>query len=219
MSARPFLEGSAHGWEDEPVGRRAAMANFGYSETRVAEKLANDRGTLLGRGIDRDPELADTLDAGGAHCPHSCTHPLVATAGLTAFLMAIVALYLLGSWPGGGVAGATLALNSAENRLCVFMMGRPSHRSIHLMPLSQKPAPPQTETGSGERRCAGLVSLRFLRSIWTFYCHCRDRVLDRQRLATLDDRLLTDIGITRWQISREVAKPFWRPVDPREDEQ
>uniref|UniRef100_UPI00131A1CB8 hypothetical protein n=1 Tax=Paracoccus denitrificans TaxID=266 RepID=UPI00131A1CB8 len=26
----------------------------------------------------------------------------------------------------------------------VFMLDRPFHRSIHLMPLSQKPAPPQT---------------------------------------------------------------------------
>src|SRR5690606_38224893 len=39
-------------------------------------------------------------------------------------------------------SSATLALNSAVNRLRVFMLDRPFHRAIHLMPLSQKPAPP-----------------------------------------------------------------------------
>ncbi|MDZ5698741.1 DUF1127 domain-containing protein [Chelativorans sp. M5D2P16] len=75
-----------------------------------------------------------------------------------------------------------------------------------------------TEAGLSGRPCSRLVSLIFLRSIWTYYRHCRDRILDRQRLAALDDHLLTDIGLTRWQISREVAKPFWRPVNPRADE-
>src|SRR5690606_35979528 len=37
-----------------------------------------------------------------------------------------------------------LALNSAVNRLRVFMLDRPFDRAIHLMPLSQKPAPPQS---------------------------------------------------------------------------
>jgi uncharacterized protein YjiS (DUF1127 family) len=35
----------------------------------------------------------------------------------------------------------------------------------------------------------------------------------RQRLdlAELDDRLLADIGLTRADVARETAKPFWQP--------
>ncbi len=32
----------------------------------------------------------------------------------------------------------------------------------------------------------------------------------RRHLATLEDRLLQDIGITAEQARREIAKPFWR---------
>ena len=32
----------------------------------------------------------------------------------------------------------------------------------------------------------------------------------RRDLAELDDRLLADIGVTRAQVAREAAKPFWR---------
>jgi uncharacterized protein YjiS (DUF1127 family) len=36
------------------------------------------------------------------------------------------------------------------------------------------------------------------------------RVRQRQALATLDDRMLRDIGITRGEAVRECGKPFWR---------
>jgi uncharacterized protein YjiS (DUF1127 family) len=39
----------------------------------------------------------------------------------------------------------------------------------------------------------------------------RARARQRQVLATLDDRMLKDIGINRMTARREVAKPFWRP--------
>jgi len=36
------------------------------------------------------------------------------------------------------------------------------------------------------------------------------RAAVRSRLATLDDRLLADIGLTREQVDAEACKPFWR---------
>ncbi|MGB6970364.1 MAG: hypothetical protein WBD76_14045, partial [Methyloceanibacter sp.] len=39
-------------------------------------------------------------------------------------------------------SSATLALNSAENRLRVFMVDHPFRHRIHLNHLSQKPGPP-----------------------------------------------------------------------------
>ncbi len=37
-----------------------------------------------------------------------------------------------------------------------------------------------------------------------------DRSRQRRALASLDDRLLKDIGITRSQAEREIGKSFWR---------
>jgi uncharacterized protein YjiS (DUF1127 family) len=39
----------------------------------------------------------------------------------------------------------------------------------------------------------------------------QDRAAQRRALAELDDRLLKDIGLTRADVDRECAKPFWRP--------
>jgi uncharacterized protein YjiS (DUF1127 family) len=38
----------------------------------------------------------------------------------------------------------------------------------------------------------------------------RRRISERQILARLDYRELRDIGLSRWDVEREVAKPFWR---------
>ncbi|HEX7967010.1 MAG TPA: DUF1127 domain-containing protein [Stellaceae bacterium] len=38
----------------------------------------------------------------------------------------------------------------------------------------------------------------------------RDRARDRRLLASLDDRLLADMGMTRFDAAHECAKPFWR---------
>lgn len=39
----------------------------------------------------------------------------------------------------------------------------------------------------------------------------RERARARRRLATLDDRMLRDIGVDRAAIWQEVQKPFYRP--------
>lgn len=39
----------------------------------------------------------------------------------------------------------------------------------------------------------------------------RQRAEERRALATLDDHLLADIGVTRADADRECAQPFWRP--------
>jgi uncharacterized protein YjiS (DUF1127 family) len=38
----------------------------------------------------------------------------------------------------------------------------------------------------------------------------RARVTQRRTLATLDDHMLKDIGLSRVDVEREISKPFWR---------
>lgn len=51
---------------------------------------------------------------------------------------------------------------------------------------------------------------QWLRALFAWWKKCRSRTRERQALAQLDDRLLSDIGITRCDAQREVEKPFWR---------
>ncbi len=55
------------------------------------------------------------------------------------------------------------------------------------------------------RRPLGLTSwLGRLVGTW------RRRIRERQAFARLDYRELRDIGLSRWDVERELAKPFWR---------
>jgi uncharacterized protein YjiS (DUF1127 family) len=60
----------------------------------------------------------------------------------------------------------------------------------------------------------GLGSLMIIRSVLTRPRQWRNRVRDRRHLCELSDRALSDIGLTRWDVLNEAAKPFWRPLDP-----
>jgi uncharacterized protein YjiS (DUF1127 family) len=57
---------------------------------------------------------------------------------------------------------------------------------------------PSAEIGA---RVGGAVALL---ACW------RDRARQRRQLAQLDARQRADIGITRCDVARECAKPFWR---------
>ena len=38
----------------------------------------------------------------------------------------------------------------------------------------------------------------------------RARIRERQAFAQIDDFALRDLGVSRWEVERELAKPFWR---------
>lgn len=39
----------------------------------------------------------------------------------------------------------------------------------------------------------------------------QERAHQRRHMASLDTRILKDVGLTRGDIDAEIAKPFWRP--------
>ena len=45
---------------------------------------------------------------------------------------------------------------------------------------------------------------------WALFATWIERGRQRNALATLDDHMLRDIGITRLEAARECGKPFWR---------
>ena len=56
-----------------------------------------------------------------------------------------------------------------------------------------------------QRRITNWISKTlFLPLVW------QRRYLERQALANFDDHRLQDIGLTREDVAREIAKPFWR---------
>jgi uncharacterized protein YjiS (DUF1127 family) len=38
----------------------------------------------------------------------------------------------------------------------------------------------------------------------------RSRIKERHTVAAFDHRELQDLGLSRWEVERELAKPFWR---------
>ncbi|WP_269930810.1 DUF1127 domain-containing protein [Aminobacter sp. HY435] len=51
---------------------------------------------------------------------------------------------------------------------------------------------------------------RAFRLILRFLARGYDRHLQRLDLSELDDHALNDIGLSRRDVEREIAKPFWR---------
>ncbi len=51
---------------------------------------------------------------------------------------------------------------------------------------------------------------RTRRGLWDTLLDWQERAAQRRRLAAMSDRMLGDIGLSRADIARERAKPFWR---------
>ena len=52
---------------------------------------------------------------------------------------------------------------------------------------------------------------RAVRKAFNLLYTWQDRAQERAHLASLEDHLLGDMGISRAQADHEAAKPFWRP--------
>ena len=61
---------------------------------------------------------------------------------------------------------------------------------------------------------SGLGSLMPIQSVLAVSRRWRERVRERRHLFELDDHVLSDIGLTRAEVGREAARPFWQPLDP-----
>ncbi len=67
-------------------------------------------------------------------------------------------------------------------------------------PLINCHSVPRSQTLVGTLRQSVADTLR----IW------RDRIRERQAFPALTDRDLRDLRISRWELDRELGKPFWR---------
>ena len=60
-------------------------------------------------------------------------------------------------------------------------------------------------------RPAGAIVLQALARGFENVLVWQDRARQRHRLAEFDDRMLSDIGLSRADVHRETEKPFWLP--------
>jgi uncharacterized protein YjiS (DUF1127 family) len=67
------------------------------------------------------------------------------------------------------------------------------------------PMPPPTSRRSATYRLGSLLT-----SLGALFSEWRRRASSRRELAVLCDRCLRDMGATRYDVSQEVRKPFWR---------
>jgi uncharacterized protein YjiS (DUF1127 family) len=72
--------------------------------------------------------------------------------------------------------------------------------STHHTLINYQPSPPSLFT----RTAALAGSARRTLALW------RSRNRERRAFPVLNDRDLSDLRMSRWQVERELAKPFWR---------
>lgn len=65
-------------------------------------------------------------------------------------------------------------------------------------------APARFPAGTGTSRTGGFVGLLDTVLEWL------ERTRTRRQLRGLDDRMLQDIGVSRYDAEREADKPFWQ---------
>jgi uncharacterized protein YjiS (DUF1127 family) len=53
-------------------------------------------------------------------------------------------------------------------------------------------------------------NLNIFKGLWKILVTWQQRIAYRQHLLELDERLLRDIGISRYDALKEAAKPFWK---------
>jgi uncharacterized protein YjiS (DUF1127 family) len=70
---------------------------------------------------------------------------------------------------------------------------------------------PSARLTIADRRAAGRSAIDLLPHAAGLLDAWVQRARQRRQLEMLDDRLLRDLGLTRDEVHRECAKPFWRP--------
>ena len=54
------------------------------------------------------------------------------------------------------------------------------------------------------------AAIRPAASVFRFLLLWQDRLVERDRLADMDQRMLNDMGLTRGDVARVVHRPFWQ---------
>lgn len=75
--------------------------------------------------------------------------------------------------------------------------------------LKSLPGRSRAFPGPSRAHCQREITL-WISNAWRLLLFWQERYAQRQALAALEDHRLADIGLSREDVAREVAKPFWR---------
>jgi len=101
--------------------------------------------------------------------------------------------------------GFSLHFGGRRNKGGDLSPSSPQHGKEKTMPTFDLYLPPKVySTWDRKESLPPLIAGLMMIAGWI------ERARQRRSLATLDDRSLRDIGITRVDAAREAGKPFWR---------
>jgi uncharacterized protein YjiS (DUF1127 family) len=89
----------------------------------------------------------------------------------------------------------------------------PTSRSLELLMMFADHTVPRTHVAPRDHATLTArtrSSLHVSRRVLSVLSKWRERIRQRRLLASLDDRALGDIGLSRYDVERETSKPFWR---------